>query len=406
VPKSAVTKFNLPFLTADVLNLEPPAPAAADAGPSHLNYIFTNPDHAPRIGALPATFSNPIGIEAPLDYDIRSGKISEAGYPCEAGRIWIDAAAHAVINHHGKPIHTDATTFNAADLDLAPFANHEMTASIIAPYQMLNPTDEQYKFVVTVAREGIRARRPVEVNPAASNDAQAHENAALERQARILNEVVKSSIASNGPATKDHQSSTDRETTKANMDTLSRYQLMLAQITTIPDPNNRDIKIATVVLPDITDVFKESLEVSKIGDTVRLLRDQIDHHFSTKSVSTDFHDASMNYDTNTIDATAVFALKTANWADKPLSHDISPIKNKWGIYHCTSPRTKSLAYEQRYDDGEIIYRQESSRGWKSCMKIYPARRSAPKFPGARLIPEAIRHLQTRLQMRRSRHIGL
>jgi hypothetical protein len=369
VPASAVTKFKLPVLTADVLNLEPPAPAAADAGPGHLNYIFTDPDHAPRIGALPATFSNPNGIEAPLDYDLRSGgKISEDEYACEAGRMWVNAVAHAVINHQGKPIHTDATTFNATDLDPAPFANHEMATSIIMTYHMLKPDVEQYKFVLTVAREAIRALRPVEVNPAVSNDTQAHENAALERQARIMNEIVKSTIATNGPVTKDHQSRTDRETTKANMDTLRRYQLMFAQITTIPDPNNPDIQVVTVVLPDINEVFKEGLEISKIGDAVRLTREQVEYHFAKKSMSTDFHDASMNYDPNALDATLVLALKTANWADKPLSLEPSSITHRIGIYHFAAPRTKSWAYEQRYTDGETIYRQETVGEDKSRIK--------------------------------------
>jgi hypothetical protein len=120
--------------------------------------------------------------------------------------------------------------------------------------------------------------------------------------------------------------------------------------------------------PDISYVFKETLEVSKIGDAVRLLRELIAHHFATKSMSTDFHDASMNYNTNTLDATAVLAMKTANWADKPLSHNPSSIKHRLGIYHFLPPRTKSLAYEQRYADGETIYCQETVGEDKSCIK--------------------------------------
>jgi hypothetical protein len=69
VPTALATKYDLSVLAADPLALKPQPPSTASAGPDCLHYIFTDPAFAPVIAVLPATFSVPIGIPAPLGWD-------------------------------------------------------------------------------------------------------------------------------------------------------------------------------------------------------------------------------------------------------------------------------------------------------------------------------------------------
>jgi hypothetical protein len=130
VPSAHATKYNLLVLDADPLTLEPPPPSTDGAGPDRLHYIFTDPTFAPVIAALPATFSGPLGIPAPLGWNLSTTKISEAAFLCEAGRVWIKAVAHLLTHYNGKPILSVPTLFKTTDLNLAPFAGHDMAPSV------------------------------------------------------------------------------------------------------------------------------------------------------------------------------------------------------------------------------------------------------------------------------------
>jgi hypothetical protein len=46
-PSALATKFDLPVLAADPLNLDPPPPAIVGAGPDRPHYVFTIPELTP-----------------------------------------------------------------------------------------------------------------------------------------------------------------------------------------------------------------------------------------------------------------------------------------------------------------------------------------------------------------------
>jgi hypothetical protein len=173
-----------------------------------------------------------------------------------------------------------------------------------------------------------------------------------------MNDIVKAAIATPGPAIKEAQSRTDRETHKAIQDAVARYQLMFAGLTTTADPNDNDVKIITVDLPAISEVFKEIIDTTKVSEAVRMTQEQFTYHLAQRSTSKTFHDASMNYNAKALDAPKVTALKRAHWADRPLSIEPDSIKDKLGIYHFAPPRIESYKYEQRVANGSKIFRQE------------------------------------------------
>jgi hypothetical protein len=362
-PKALATKYNLPVLAADPLTREPPPPSTIGAGPDCLHYIFTDPTFAPVIAVLPATFSVPIGIPAPLGWDFSTPKISKAAFPCEAGRAWIKSVTHLLTHHAGQSILSDPTIFTLTDLDLALFTGHDLVPLVSTDYAMLNPTEEQYGFVLAVG-EAITARRQVGPHPVIATKTP---NAALERQARVMNGIIKATIATPGPAIKEAQSRTDCETHKAIQDAVARYQLMFAGLTTTANPNDNDVKIITVGLPAISEVFKEILDTAKVSEAVRMTQEQFTYHLAQRSTSKNFHDASMNYDAKALDAPKATALKRAHWADRPLSIKPDSIKDKLGIYHFAPPRIGSYEYEQRTANGCKIFRQEIVGEDKSCI---------------------------------------
>jgi hypothetical protein len=152
-----------------------------------------------------------------------------------------------------------------------------------------------------------------------------------------MNDIVKAAIATPGPAIKEVQSRTDRETHKAIQDAVARYQLMFAGLTTTADPNDSDVKTITVDLPAISEVFKEIIDTTKVSEAVRMTQEQFTYHLTQRSTSKTIHDASMNYDAKALNAPKVTALKRAHWADRPLSIEPDSIKDRLGIYHFAPP---------------------------------------------------------------------
>lgn len=364
VPNIAVARYNLPALEADPLNLDAPDEAEAD----RLHYVFEDPEYAPSIALIPLAFAVPRGIKPPIDWDLSSGvEITEADFNCEAGRVWVKAATHVVVHQANKPIHLDQAVFKLEDLVLEPFNNFSVANNITTPYKMLSPADTQYNYVINVSKENINQARNQAPNqtqdgaPAATNaDANAAaQDAALQRQADSLASVVTAVIAAtNKSSPEPPQSRTDRETGKTNADSLARHQLMLASLEEVPDPNNPDLKITVVKLPDINPVWSSILETSKLPDAVRSAKEQFVYHTQQRAMSRDFHDRSSDFSPKAINAPFLTALKRASWADKNVSQDPEALKDQLGLYHFAPPRTGTVEYEARVAAELVTYRQE------------------------------------------------
>ncbi len=361
VAKIFADKYQLPVLAADPLNLDPPA----GADPDRLHYIFTHPDYTPTIAGVPALFAVPIGIQPPAGWVLNTATdIPETEFACEAGRIWIKAMAHIYQYHQGSPIHLDAGTFDLADLDPAPFIPFNMVPSISTTYQMLPPSAEQYGFARAVAREGIEAARrltqPPGVPPGAEG-ASEREDTALQRQATSIKEVVTAVLEGYGKNNADNapQSRSDREATKAVADTKVRYQLLLARIDEISDPNEPGVTILSLVLPAISDVFIKILDTSKLPEATRMIKEQFKSHIQRKSQSRDFHDRSSDFNTSAFDGPLVTALKRATWAERSLALEPDSVKDMIGLYHFAPPRTGTVEYQERVAAENKSYRQES-----------------------------------------------
>jgi hypothetical protein len=244
----------------------------------------------------------------------------------QAVRAWIKAVAHLLTYHAGQPILSNPTVFKTTDLNLAPFAGHGMAPNVSIDYVMLNPTEEQYRFVLNVKRGSIN-----------------------------MNEIIK--IATPGPSTKEPQSHINRETHKTVQDTVTQYQLMFTRLTSTAAPKDTNVQIISVNLPAISNVFKEILNTTKVSKVVRMTQEQFTYHLTQRSTSKTLHDASVNYNAKALNAPKVTALKRAHWADHPLSIEPDSIKDRVGIYHFAPPRTGSYQYEQCSANGCTIFQQ-------------------------------------------------
>ena len=186
------------------------------------------------------------------------------------------------IHQAGKPIHLDATIFKLDELTLDPFITFEMAPTVMAEYRMSHPSEDQYTFVLSVTNEAIQAGKsaPLDANRGADSAEGAEANAAnreeqaLKRQAVSLALAVKAAVeATTKNSSETNQSRTDREATKAVADSIFRYQLMLAHLEDVQDPHEPDIKVVTVVLPEISPIFNNVLESSKLPDAVRMMKE-------------------------------------------------------------------------------------------------------------------------------------
>jgi hypothetical protein len=214
-----------------------------------------------------------MGLTPPAGRKLNAGEISEAEFPCESGRAWITAVAHSASHHEGKPIHTDAATFNVGDLNIEPFHDNDMADNIWASVTMLEPTNPQHGCILSIAREEIKARKQLkEGNKETRTDDEDHQDMnprdALQRQANVITAVIKSTLKATG--NKDRESRSDRENTTAIKDSVARYKLMYARIEEQNNPNDSTKKIQTIKLPDISPVFLEILDITKLSDAVRM----------------------------------------------------------------------------------------------------------------------------------------
>jgi hypothetical protein len=78
VPKAVALKYNLPVLTADPLELEAPPPSQEGPGPARFHVMFNEPENAPVIAIMPATYSVPVGLTPPTSWKLSNGEITEA----------------------------------------------------------------------------------------------------------------------------------------------------------------------------------------------------------------------------------------------------------------------------------------------------------------------------------------
>jgi hypothetical protein len=180
-----------------------------------------------------------------------------------------------------------------------------------------------------------------------------------------MEEIVKAAIAVPRSSTKEPQSCTSRETTKAIQDAVARYQLMFVHLTSTPGHNNIDLQIITVNFPAIGKVSKEIRNTTKVSKVVHMTQEQFTYHLAQHSTSKDFNDTSMKDEAKALHAPTVTALKRAHWADRPLSIEQNYIKDKLGIYHFAPPHTGSYAYKQCVADRCKIFQQEIVGGDKS-----------------------------------------
>jgi hypothetical protein len=225
--------------------------------------MFNEPENAPIIAITPATFSVPVGLTPATSRKLSTGKISEADFSCESGCAWITTVTHSDAHHAGRSIHTDATTFN--------ISNYDLVDSIRASITLLELTNPQHGYVLT--REEIQARKQLKegIKEVRIDDETQHDTNprnALQRQANVITADIKSTLEATG--NKDQESRSDRENSTAIKDAIAGYQLMYARIKEQNNPNDPTKTIQTIKLPDISPVFLEILDITKLSDAVRM----------------------------------------------------------------------------------------------------------------------------------------
>jgi hypothetical protein len=181
----------------------------------------------------------------------------------------------------------------------------------------------------------------------------------LEQQARALTAIVEAATNKSNVVTPVQPTRAEKAADAQEKDTCVRYQLMFAKIATAIDPNDPSASGATVVLPQISNVFKEILGIAKIALSCRAIKEQFIAHVQSMATSSNFNEMLVNFDARSFDPALVTAILMANWLDKALAMEPKSVKDKAGIYHFASPRTESVAYQERDANNSKIYRQET-----------------------------------------------
>jgi hypothetical protein len=373
VPTDVTDKFELPTLDEDPIQLDPPPPSTLGPGPGRLNVTINKPGDSPKIATWPATFALPLGFTAPTQAKLNDpASLTEEDVPCEAALAWIRAAAYAIDQHGGKPIHSDPTIFIQADLNGAlPFDQLEMAKTIEVSVTMLNPVDPQHAFVLDIARAHIKARQQLKGIAAQTGaggttaDAAAAAVAAAAAanngggMAAQLAAVVTAAVSASAAANKPKVTRAEKEADSNVDEIIARYQLMFASIENEEDPHNPGAYIKVVKFPEISREMRKIIETTKLSDATRTMQEQFAHHLNKRSESRLNQDTNIDYNIHSLDATTVNAVKRAIWNDEQLSMDPKSIQSKLGVYTFSPHSADSKQWQERVEAGRLIFRQES-----------------------------------------------
>jgi hypothetical protein len=369
VPGDLANQFDLPTLQVDPLGLHAPRlPGATeeateddDVDQERFHFVFNHIDKAPVIAAMTVAFPLEIGVKPPIGFDLVAGPITIADFPSEAGCLWANAMRHSLLHFNGTSIHDFAGMFKPNDLDLTTFSDHVMAETLeVENVDMLPPNGQHYKSVTEVTREAIQARQQLQASqqPNVPNNPST-ETASLERQARVLTAIVEAASNKTNVVTPVQPTRAEKAADAQEKDTCVRYQLMFAKIVTAIDPNDPSVSVATVVLPQISNVFKEILGITKIALSCRAIKEQFLAHVQSMATSSNFYEMLVNFDVRSFDPALVTAILLANWLDRALAMEPKSVNDRAGIYHFASPRTESVAYQERDANNSKIYRQET-----------------------------------------------
>jgi hypothetical protein len=121
----------------------------------------------------------------------------------------------------------------------------------------------------------------------------------------------------------------------------------------------------TVQLAELTPVFLQVLQASKITAAMQFFQDEVEHTVKGLAARDKFLDSMSDVPAGMFDAVFITCLRNFLWAKDPYNMDRESIRDRVGIPHFAAPWQETVQYKERVAAGRTIYRQEQAGEDKS-----------------------------------------
>jgi hypothetical protein len=159
--------------------------------------------------------------------------------------------------------------------------------------------------------------------------------------------------------------SAERERAKESEGATIKYRLMFGRTVEVVDPSDPSSKIPSIQLAELTPVFLQVLQASKVPAAVQFFQDEIEHTVKGLAASDNFLDSMSDVPVGMFDAVFIQCLRNFRWAKDPFNMDKESVRDRIGIPHFAAPRQDRVQYKERVAAGRTIYRQEQAGEDKS-----------------------------------------
>jgi hypothetical protein len=152
--------------------------------------------------------------------------------------------------------------------------------------------------------------------------------------------------------------SAERKRAKESKGATIKYRLLFGRTIEVVGPSDPSSKLASIQLAELTPVFLQVLQASKITAAVQFFQDEIEHTVKGLSASDNFLDSMSDVPVGMFDGVFVQCLRSFRWAKDPFNMDKESVRDRLGIPHFAAPRQETVQYKERVAAGRTIFRQE------------------------------------------------
>jgi hypothetical protein len=150
----------------------------------------------------------------------------------------------------------------------------------------------------------------------------------------------------------------ERERAKESEGATIKYRLLFGRTIEVVDPSDPSSKLASIQVAELTPVFLQVLQASKIRAAVQFFQDEIELTVKGLSDSDNFLDSMSDVPVGMFDGVFVKCLCSFRWAKDPFNMDKESVRDRLGIPHFAAPRQETVQYKERVAAGRTIFRQE------------------------------------------------
>jgi hypothetical protein len=121
-----------------------------------------------------------------------------------------------------------------------------------------------------------------------------------------------------------------------------KYQLLFGRTVEVVNPLDLSNKEKTIQLAELTQVFLQVLQASKIPLVVQLFQDKVEHTANGLAVSNTVLDSMSNVPAGMFDSFFITCLPNFRWAKGPYNMDRKSVRNRLGSPHFAAPSSTLL----------------------------------------------------------------